>query len=120
MQQNKQLQPRLTEISEMSVIVKKVLELQLSMIRETREDVKAVLQCSEKLPLPGPKIMAKTQKHTKRGADESKCLMVAFEDCEYGPKNNHSIKMQSTTTSSVIATTDSEDLECGPIISIKM
>ena len=55
MQQNKQHQDRLTD---MKVMLRKVLELQLSMAREIRrlirEDIEAVLQCSEKtLPLPG-------------------------------------------------------------------
>ena len=115
-QQNKQLQARLTE---MSVMLTKVLELQLSMAREIREDIEAVSQSSYELPLSGPKIMVKTQRNTKREADVSKRLMVAFKDCERGPKINHSIKMQSPT-SSVVVPCGSEDRECGPIISIKM
>ena len=65
------------------------------------------------------KVLMKTQRNTKREADESKRLMVTFEDCEFGPKINHSIKMQSPT-SSVVVPCGSEDLECCPIISIKM
>ena len=41
MQQNKQHQDRLTE---MNVMLRKVLELQLSMAREIQEDIEAVLQ----------------------------------------------------------------------------
>ena len=46
-QQNKQQQDRLTE---MNVMLRKVLELQLSMAREIQEDIEAVVQCSEKNP----------------------------------------------------------------------
>jgi hypothetical protein len=93
-QQNKQQQDRLTE---MNVMLRKVLELQLSMVREIHEDLEAVLQSSEKtFPLPGP-IMVKTPRANERKADASKRLIIASEDCECGPRSNHAIKMQSTS-----------------------
>jgi hypothetical protein len=76
-QQNKQQQDRLTE---MNVTLKKVLELQLSTVRELHEHIEAVMQSTEKtIPLPGP-IMVKTSKATKESkADASNVSREPFE-----------------------------------------
>ena len=104
-QQNKQQQDRLTE---MNVMLRKVLELQLSMAREIQEDIEAVVQCSEKnLPLPGP-IMVKTPREC-----ETKRLVTVSGDRECGQRSNPAIKMPSTTSSSVIDVTNYADHECG-------
>ena len=119
-QQTKQQQDRLTE---MNVMLKKVLELQMSMVCAMHKDIEAVSKDSEKLPLPGPIIMVKQQKATnERKAYASKRLISASENRECGQRSNHTIKMQSSTSSSVIAPTDSVDRECGTRInpSIKM
>ena len=88
----------------MNVMLRKVLELQLSMAREIQEDIEAVLQCSEKtLPSPG-QIMVKTPREC-----ETKSLVIVSEGCECGQRNNPTIKMQSTTSSSVIDITNYAD-----------
>ena len=106
MQQNKQHQDRLTE---MNVMLRKVLELQLSMAREIQEDIEAVLQCSEKtFPLPGP-IMVKAPREC-----EIQPSGIVSGDRECGQRSNPTIKMPSTTSSSVIDATNYADHECGP------
>ena len=97
----------------MNVMLRKVLELQLRMTREImiQEDIEAVLQCSETrktLPSPGP-IMVKTPREC-----ETKRLVMVSEGCECGPRNKPTIKMQSTTSSSVIDTTSHANRGCGP------
>lgn len=111
-QQNKRQQDRITELN---LMLKKVLELQLSMLHELHEDIEAVLQCSEKtLQLPGP-IMVKPPRANERKARSKRLISApASEDCECGPRSNHAIKMQSSTTSSVIDSTKYADRECGP------
>ena len=100
----------------MNVMLRKVLELQLRMTREImiQEDIEAVLQCSETrktLPSPGP-IMVKTPQ-TPRECETKRLVMVS-EGCECGPRNKPTIKMQSTTSSSVIDTTSHANRGCGP------
>ncbi len=90
-------------------MLKKVLELQLSMVHAIQEVIKAVMQCSERtLPLSGP-IMVKTPREC-----ETKRLIIVSEGRECGQRSNPTIKTQSTSSSSVIDVTNYADRGCGP------
>ena len=70
-QQNQQQQDRLTE---MNVMLKNVLELQLSILHELRGDIEATLQSKENLetlPLPGPGLVNSRTATNEIGADTS-------------------------------------------------
>ena len=75
-QQNQQQQDRLTE---MNVMLKNVLELQLLVVHELRKDVKAELQSKEKLPLPGPELVNSRTATNEIGADTSEVSSRPFE-----------------------------------------
>ena len=77
-QQNQQQQDRLTE---MNVMLKNVLELQLSIVHELRKDVEAELQSKEleKLPLPGPERVNSRTATNEIGADTSEASSRPFE-----------------------------------------
>ena len=72
----------------MNVMLRKVLELQLSMAREIQEDIETVLQCSKKtFPLPGP-IMAPIMVKAPREC-ETKRLGIVSGDRECGQRSRH-------------------------------
>jgi hypothetical protein len=75
-QQNQQQQDRLTE---MNVMLKNVLELQLLVVHELRKDVEAELQSKEKLPLPGPELVNSRTATNEIGADTTEASSRPFE-----------------------------------------
>ena len=74
-QQNQQQQDRLTE---MNVMLKNVLELQLLVVHELRKDVEAELQSKEKLPLPGPELVNSRTATNEIGADTTEASSRPF------------------------------------------
>ena len=90
-QQNQQQQDRLTE---MNVMLKNVLELQLSILHELRNDVEAELQSRqlEKLPLSGPELVNSRTATNEIGADTIEASGRPFEQ-KVTHGNNASIKL---------------------------
>jgi hypothetical protein len=101
-QQNQQQQDRLTE---MNVMLKNVLELQLSILHELRNDVEAELQSRqlEKLPLSGPELVNSRTATNEIGADTTEVSGRPFEQ-KVTHGNNASIKL------GILGSTCSEDM----------
>ena len=91
-QQNKQQQDRLTE---MNVMLKYVLELQLSIVHELRGDIEETLQLKEyleTLPLPGLGLVDSRTATNEIGADTNEVSSRPFEQ-KVTHGNNASIKL---------------------------
>ena len=78
----------------MNVMLKNVLELQLSIVHELRKDVEAELQSKEleKLPLPGPELVNSRKATNEIAVDTSEVSSRPFEQ-KVTHGNNASIKL---------------------------
>ena len=83
-------------LTEMNVMLKNVLELQLSIVHELRGDIEATLQSKENLktlPLPGPGLVNSRTATNEIGTDTSEVSSRPFKQ-KVTHGNNASIKLR--------------------------